>query len=241
MAAVRHIPRPETAGLTVTFVWNGSILTNNAPAKIVAVGSDVTFVNSSSSVAAITINFAPNPPGVSNPPGPPLFTQNTITIQPGQNSGALALPANTNGAVNYTVSVNGNQEGGPYAIQAGTGPLYVQITNFTPNPGEAAVPATVSSSQQGMLEMYSTDQTSYTIKWPAMNPFPGLTAAYKPLSSNIPYAQSGPATTYTYEIPSSGAPAEGGADKDTADKVRSIQSSTPPRLGTAGGGKVVVQ
>ncbi len=236
MAAARQIPRPETAGLTVTFVWNGSTLTNNTPAKIVAVGSDVTFVNSSSSVAAITINFAPNPPGVSNPPGPVLFTPSSITIQPGNNSGALTLPANTNGAVNYTVSVNGTQEGGPYAIQAGTGPLYVQITNFTPSPGEAAVPSTVSSSQQGMLEIYSTDQTSYTIKWPVTNPFPGLTAAYKPLSSNSPYAQSGPATTYTYEIPSSA-----GADKDTADKVRPIQSAIPPRTGTAGGGKVVVQ
>lgn len=242
MAAVRHIPRPEAAALTITFVWNGSTLANSNPAEIVDVGSDVTFANSSSSVAAITINFAPNPPGVSNPPGARLFTQTSITIPAGQNSGALPLPANTNGAVNYTVTVNGNQEGGPYAIQAGTGPLYVQITNFTPNPGEATVPSTVSSSQQGMLEMYSTDQPYYSIKWPAFNPFPGLTTAYiSGSSSNKAYAQSGPSTTYTYEIPDPPTAAEDRVDKDTADKVQPIQSATASRTGTAGGGKVVVQ
>jgi len=231
MAAARHIPTPETDSLTVTFVWNGSTLTNNYPSEIVVVGSQVTFANSSSSSAAITITFAPNPPGAR------LFAQTTITIQPGQNSGALTLPADTNGAVNYTVSVNGNEVGGPYAIQAGSGPLYVQITNFVPNPNEVAVPPTVGSSQ-GMLEMYSTDQPYYTIKWPAFNPFPGLTTAYiSGSTSNKAYAQSGPATTYTYTVPDPPTVAE-----DTGDKVRPIEAATGRSSPTAtgGGGKVVI-
>jgi hypothetical protein len=228
MAAARHIPTPETAGLTVTFVWNGSTLTNNYPSEIVAVGSEVTFANSSSSSAAITITFAPNPPGITNPPGAPLFTPTTITIQPGQNSGARTLPANTNGAVNYTVSVSGTQVGGPYAIQAGTGPLYVQITDFIPNPNEVAVPPTAGSSQ-GMLEMYSTDEPYYTVQWPALNPFPGLTKAYiSGSTSNKAYAQSGPATIYSYTIP----------DPPTAAESGTVR---PSPIAIGGGGKVVIQ
>jgi len=237
MAAARHIPTPETAGLTVTFVWNGSTLTNNCPSAIVAVGSEVTFANSSTSSAAITITFAPNPPGVTNPPGARLFSQTTITIQPGLNSGVLTLPANTNGAVNYTVSVNGNQVGGPYAIQAGTGPLYVQITDFTPNPYEVAVPPTVGNSE-GKLEMYSTDEPSYTVQWPAVNPFPGLTTAYLGSSNNTAYAQQGPAKTYSYTIPDPPM-----AAKAAADKVRPIESGTgrSSPIAIGGGGKVVIQ
>lgn len=199
MAAARHIPHhfpeKERAAATwpVNFLYNGTTLTNSAEAfKGVSAGDTVTFSNSASSTAPIVITFAANPPIVPTPPpGAPLFNVTTITLAPGANSPQTVVPAN--GSVNYIVSVNGAQVGGPYAIQVGAGPLYVEITSMYSQPDPIAVPA------GGTLEIYSNDSNTYTIKWPAaFNPFPTISEAKPGAGNNTPGTQVGPAQVYAY-------------------------------------------
>jgi hypothetical protein len=187
MSAARVIPKSD-ALWSINFNYNGSTLTCSSPAIIVAVGDQVNFSNSPNSTTTINVTFAANPPGVSNPPGPVLFQP--MTLSPGTTDGQTA---NVNGSVNYTVTANG-QTFGPYAIQAGIGPLYVQITASNSQPDPIVVP------KGGTLQMYSNDASTYTVKWPTFNPFPGLTQASPGPANNSPYTQQGPAQTYGYEI-----------------------------------------
>jgi hypothetical protein len=203
MTAARHIPsdhpHTETANFDVAFTYTGgSTIANSKPAfKNVSPGDTVNFSNASST-ATIVITFAANPPNVANP-GPPLFGVTSITLAPGANSLQTVLSTTTDGSVNYFVSVNGVQVGGPYAIQVGNGPLYVTIGNNNTNPDPVAVPP------GGTLEMYSTDTKTYHLHWtttgnPFPTPAPGLLTVNP--ANNIPYTNT-PKTIaiYAYSFP----------------------------------------
>jgi plastocyanin len=205
MTAARHIPHnlpdKEAANWPVTLTYNGSTLTVSNPAFMhVNAGDTVDFINASPT-ATLQITFAANPPNVINPPGSPLFGVTSITLGPGANSAEIVLPAN--GSVNYTVTVNGVQVGGHYAIQVGNGPLYVTINNDDTNPGTLAVPP------GGTLEMYSTDGNTYDLSWtntgnPFPTPAPGLLTVTPGVTGNIAYTNSLKSIAiYDYTFPTS--------------------------------------
>ena len=64
----------------------------------------------------------------------------TLTIPPGESVGPLT-PVNSNLTVNYNVSVGANSDGA-FAIEVGTGPLEIEITDDDGNtePNEAEIP-----------------------------------------------------------------------------------------------------
>jgi hypothetical protein len=202
MTAARHIPsdypHTDSAIWGVNFTYSGgSTITNSNPSfKGVSAGDTVNFSNDPSSTATIVITFAANPPVVTNPPGAPLFNVSSITLNPGDVSPQTVLSTTTDGSVNYSLSVNGVQVGGPYAIQVGNGPLYVEITNSDSEPDPIMVP------YQGTLTMFSNDPTTtYSIHWPTTNPFPGLTEALPGATNNNAYTQVGPkGQSYGYRI-----------------------------------------
>jgi hypothetical protein len=184
MAAARVLPRTD-------LVRNISIDTSfhaTPPGIIVQQGDQVNFINNSG--VAITIEFAPNPPG-------PIVSGN-IDVAAGSTNGFQA--PNYDASANYYIYVGTTQQnGGPYAIQVGAGPLYVQINDSTTSPDPIAVP------RGGTLEMFSTDADTYTLKWTALgNPFtqppPGLTTVYPDLSNNVPYTETLAVAVYAYEL-----------------------------------------
>ena len=195
MATARVHPRTQTAQ-TINFTWNGTTLTVSPQGVILDLGESVNFSNSASSTASITIQFKPNPPG------PTLFG-NPITLAPGAST--QKTPANVNGSVNYIVTVNGTQVGGPYAIQnggsaAGGGPIYIQVSDAagiavtTPDP--VAVP------QGGTIEVKAIDTHSYTVSC-----LSGFTPAFK--SDGQKVTATGSAGTFEYSADVNGSPTGG--------------------------------
>lgn len=198
MAAARNIlPNAEAAIKTVTFEYVNGVLTVVGPAVLMNATDQIIIGNSPSSTASITLVFAANPPGVTNPPGAKLFSSlaNPLTLAPGVGTGYLT-PSVSNGAVNYIVQVNGTQVGDIYAIQVGSGPLYVTVN------GNASTPQTVVVPYQGFIEFYSTDGVNHNITWNvnAGNPFPGLTTVYPTLNNppTKPYQETLPVNNFPY-------------------------------------------
>ncbi len=235
MATARVIPG-QAANWTITFTYNGSTLAVTYPGLAVSPGDQVTFSNSSSSTAPIVITFVtPTLPPNVTPPTSPLFPN--MTIQIGQSQQQTA-PQNVNASVNYNVSVGGvTIPGGPYAIQVGTGPLYVQITNSAASPQSVAIP------EDGMLGMFSTDVTYY-LDWtntgnPFPTPIPGLTTVYLATSTNNPnsaYKDTVSGALFKYTL---------GTTPPHAEHAKSrpieLTKSGHPIVGTGGGNKVIIQ
>jgi hypothetical protein len=195
MATARDIfPEAEAALYTVTFTYINNALSVTIPAVKMAATDQIIFGNSPSSSAAIQLVFAANPPGVSNPPGSPLF--NNVTLSPGQNTGNLT-PLNANGSVNYTVLVGGAVVGDVYAVQVGNGPLFVTVNGTTCTPQTIVVPL------QGSVEYYSTDGLTHDITWNTTNgnPFPGLSKVYPlPNPQTKVYTTASPVNPYGYTM-----------------------------------------
>ncbi len=235
MATARVIPG-QAANWTITFTYDGSTLTVTYPGLAVSPGDQVTFSNSSSSTAPIGITFVtptlpPNVPPLSSP----LFSNMTLQVGGSQQQTA---PQNVNASVNYNVSVGGvTVPGGPYAIQVGTGPLYVQITNSAASPQSVAIP------EDGMLAMFSTDVTYY-LDWtstgnPFPRPIPGLTTVYLATSTNNPniaYEDTVSGAIFKYTISTTPLHAE-------RAKSRPIEltKSGQPSVVAGGGNKVIIQ
>ncbi len=174
MATARNINFAPEIVHAVTFQYVNGVLTVSGPTFNMNGTTDtVTFSNSANSTATITLVFAANPPGGSTPP---LFTfagYPNLVLAPGATSAALA-PQYLNGAVNYTVQVNGTQVGDIYGIasgssQTGYGPVVVTVNGTTCTPETVVVP------YQATILFYSTDGLKHTITWGpnAGNPVPG--------------------------------------------------------------------
>jgi len=200
MATARNFyPEAVAVTKTVTFTYINGQLTVVNPAITMGATDQIVFSNSANSTASIQLVFSTNPP-VPNPPytppGPAILNYPTNPIAPGGSTGNLS-PLVSNGAVNYTVQVNGSQVGDIYAIQVGNGPLFVAINGATYYPQTAVVPT------GGYIEFYTLDGNTYGIGWGAgvANPFPGLTQA-KPLPSAAPYQNQPPnnPNTYTFSL-----------------------------------------
>ena len=101
------------------------------------------------------------------------------------------------------MNVVGGPSFGPYAIQVGAGPMFIEITASDSEPDPILVP------KGGTLQMFSNDNNTYLIGWPNFNPFPGLTQANPGVTNNIAYTQVGPALGYGYSISIKGQEAPG--------------------------------
>jgi hypothetical protein len=195
MSAARNLPPLEDPVQDITITYANSTLTLSPQGVIIAKGEQVNFMNSQSSQAAINITFNPNPPGP--PAGPTMFT-NITNLQPGATNSQTA--PSTDGSVNYTVTAGGKTYG-PYAIQAGVGPLYVQVTNEKGQGNCLPDPAVIPLG--GNLRMAETDHHSYTVGWEGgSNPF------NPPLSTVGSHQATASAGEYEYTV--SEGPAEGG-------------------------------
>ena len=192
MAAARHIPITE-AVRTITI--NSSFIPSPQGLKVQQ-GDTVNFQNNSG--VDISIQFAPNPPGLA------LSPTNPLPVPHGSSAGFTA--PDYDAAANYYIyvgTVNQNPTD-PYAIQVGNGPLYVQVT-WSPslgagqtNPDPVAIPA------QGNLQMFSTDTTSYTATWPNTgDPFTlpqNLTQVVPVVANNLNYTATSGVATYKFTL-----------------------------------------
>jgi len=164
----------------------------------------------------IDIKFEPNPVY----PNQVIFTD--IIGLTSRASSTPQSPSVANGSVNYYVYMNGvKQSGGPYAIQVGTGPMYVQIhttagaIQCTPDP--VAIARTTAGG--GTLEMVSADITYYIGPASFSNMFlPPLTQANVGVANNVSHTDIAPSGSYPYTV-----------------------SDTSPKLGAGGGGTVKIK
>ncbi|MGO9862400.1 MAG: hypothetical protein ACLPLR_02215 [Terriglobales bacterium] len=187
MSAARHLRMNLVEIITI-----GANFTPSPQAVIVAPGTEIEFVNNTG--FTINITFNPNPPGSPPPPAQLLFN-NTPNIAPGGNNTQSPLCAN--GSTNYMVNVVGGASYGPFAIQVGNGPLYVQLSYVNSvvecDPGEVMIPI------GGTLQMVNTDSNSYSIGWGVVtNPFNPPLTTVGGVSGNVVHQSIAPAGTYTY-------------------------------------------
>lgn len=154
MAAARVLSFGSVPAQPITI--NSSFAPSPAGCFIQA-GQNVTFTNSSG--ATIDIKFAVNPIT------PTVFSPDITGLSPtAPNNTATRTPSAQvpDGSVNYYVWSGGVQVSGPYAIQVGSGPMFVQIStssgNVVCNPPTVAIPHNASTGG-GTLEMVSTDHT----------------------------------------------------------------------------------
>jgi hypothetical protein len=192
MATARVIPRQEI----VQVINIDSTFTASPKAVIIAAGTEVNFTNNSG--ATINITFEPNPPG------PALFV-NTPNLAPGTIDGQTPQPAN--GSVNYYVNVVGGASHGPYAIQVGNGPLYIQVTYNNATGQGICTPDQPVIPYLGYLEMISNDY-NYSVSWPTSfgDPFtPLLTSIGIGAPNNTPHKETSNLADYKYTVTKLGA------------------------------------
>jgi hypothetical protein len=207
MTAARHIPIADTVH-TITI---DSTFTPTPGGLIVQQGDTVNFQNNSNS--AITIQFVPNPPGQ------PVSGNITINAN---SSGGFVAP-NYDASANYDIYVGTTKESdGPYAIQVGNGPIYVQVTwNVALGVGQTN-PSPVAVPLEGNLEIFSTDTTSYKASWPNTgDPF----TLPSPLKEVVPGVANNLSYTATSGI--------------AEYKFNLVKTTSSPVLGTGSGGGTV--
>ena len=208
MAAARHIPMTEA-------VWTINIDTTFTPTPkgvIVKPGDQVSFVNGSG--VAISVQFAANPPG-------PAVSAN---LSIGVGATASFTAPNTNASANYNIYVGPTQKsGGPYAIQVGSGPLYVQVSYnvatgqaiCTPDP--VTIPYGNATVGRGTLEMMPVNAgDSFSVSWSNGDPFnPPLVSV-----DSLPHTEMVNVGSYPYAVAKTGIMAGGGSGGGTV-KVKS--------------------
>ncbi len=100
--------------------------------------------------------------------------------------------------MNYTVTISGGSFE-PFAIEVGTGPLEISVTNAVPNPSVAVIPP------NGEIIFTATDQNCGIIWKDNNDPFiPLLTEVYVGESNNTPATEHGSsAKNFPYSLNSS--------------------------------------
>ncbi|MGA7293894.1 MAG: hypothetical protein WBW53_18610 [Terriglobales bacterium] len=185
-ARVIHHEDDNPSPLVITISSNGVI---SPPTYIIANGQPVTFTNDSG--ATLSVTFEADAFGVEVFDNVNDLNPNTSNTQSPQVDDRT-VNFNTDGSTDY-----------PYAVQVGSGPMYVKVTASVCTPDPVVIP------RDGTIEMVSTDQ-NYGVEWNASNgdPFkPPLTEIY--LSGNpltVPHTEYLPANDYAYTITS---PVEG--------------------------------
>lgn len=189
MSAARVIPMDQTEwpiAIDSTFTATPQGIT-------VQPGDQINFENNSE--VAVNIQFLPNPPGEA------VYPSMNVAVGPKSSNGFTA--PSYNASANYNIYVGATkQAGGPYAIQVGVGPLYIQVT-YTDGEGECSPdPAVIPHG--GNLRMVETDHHSYSVGWKGgKNPF------NPPLATVGSHQSTASAGQYEYTV-SGGGPILGG-------------------------------
>src|SRR6266404_3534550 len=203
MAVARYLTDPDPPPQQININSQGA----NPAGVQIDNGQPVKFNNNSSS--PISITFAPT--AIT---GQQVFA-NISSIPAGQSSTGLPLMSGI--TVNYTVTI-GTSSTGPFAIEVGTGPLQISVTNEVPSPSFAVIPP------NGQIIFAATDQNC-PINWDQNNdPFtPALNEVYVGIANNQPGTENGSsAKNFPYTLGTSAPPPKS------------------QRLGTGGGGTIKV-
>jgi len=188
MSAARHIPRVEATNYQISI---DATYTPSPQGLIVQPGDQVSFYNNVGAGVVITIYCQPNPPAAQVPytTNPPNQVIQIGPISYGNSAGFTA--PNVNSAMDYYVYANGVKQTGPFSVQVGSGPLWVQVT-AAGWPDEVAIPV------GGTIEMVSQTSQSYNVGWQPSDPFTTPLNSVQP-SGNSPHtAKSNASGTYTY-------------------------------------------
>jgi hypothetical protein len=188
--AARHIPEPEflpsqTITIGTTFEASPKGCTIAPPGTL-----SITFTNNSG--APISIQFE------TNPVYPNQIVFNNISNLANGTSNTQQ-PQVANATVNYYVT-SGATSHGPYAIQVGIGPMYVQVTYDNAKGAGQCTPDPIAIPPGGTLEMVSTDYT-YSVGWPTSDPFtPPLQWIYAGVANNTPHTANNSVADYSYTV-----------------------------------------
>jgi hypothetical protein len=196
MATARVIDHEAFTAQNITISGTG-LATPGAVA--VANGQQVTFTNNSGS--QINIVFVPDPvhTGVS------VFNNVNGLSPTSPNNTNTQTPQVNDRTVNYNVVIGGNTYG-PYAIQVGSGPIYVSVTGSNTTPSLVVIPT------NGWVEFVATD-SNYTVSWQAStgDPFyPPVTTIGVGLPNNVPHQVRLANNSFPYTLGAGLAAAAGG-------------------------------
>jgi len=154
------------------------------------VGQSITVTFTNNSGSTITMSFTPKAANGG------MFTD--ITNLATGSSQAQTVPGGTGASVNYTITGNGVSTG-PWAIQAGLGPMVVVIggnnaLTYTPNP--VAIPLGNNSLGTGtILVRPAVAGDGYNINWNGNDPFTPALKSADGISHSLLNAQAG---SYNY-------------------------------------------
>ena len=193
-ASAQNISISSSTGLGITAYPRALIIQGSGQ-------QNITFTNNSTSTVNIT--FQPNPVYPAS-----VVLNNIANLAP--NGTNTQTPQVANGSVNYYVTV-GRTQYGPYAIQVGSGPLYVQISYDSISGTVVSVPETAVVPVGGTLEMDSTDFT-YGVSWSNEDPFtPALNSVGVGTTNNSPVQLTAPEGTYpaNFSMPGNTGPGGG--------------------------------
>jgi hypothetical protein len=160
----------------------------------------VTFTNNSG--ATIDIHFGTNPV---------LGTVFTDIIGLANGTSSTQTPLVANGTANYHIKEGATVDNGPYAIQVGSGPMYIQFSDSSTavitNPSPVAIP------YGGKLEMVpAVAGDCYTVTWTGVDPFnPPITSA----DSTIHTEDISAVADYSYTVKYAGIPGSTGSGGGT--------------------------
>lgn len=178
-------------------------------------GQQVSFTNNSGT--SVLISFEPNPPG------PTMFVEIPNLANGATNTQTPSVDVYGNGAVNYYIYDANNNAHGPYAIEIGNGPLYVQVTWSQAMGAGLCTPDPAVVPYLGHLEVYSNDY-NYNVGWPTSfgDPFtPRLNSVAPGSANNSPVQETANFNLYKYTV---------------------TKNPPNPKEGTGnGGGKVIVK
>ena len=200
MATARVIPFEDNVAAQNVNVTSTGALPEGC---FLQAGQAITFTNNSG--ASIDITFVPNPVL----PNQVVFNDILGLSPTAPNNTNTQTPQVPNGSVNYNVNVGGTQYG-PYAIQVGNGPMYVQITNSVCTPDPVAIPHNVTVGG-GTLELVSTD-VNYAVGPATFSQrfAPTLTTVGVGLRNNTPHRDLSGAGNYNYTVAPTAIAAGGG-------------------------------
>jgi plastocyanin len=159
--AARHLP--ITAAVCTIAIDN--TFTPTPQGVVVQPGDQVEFQNNSG--VDIIIEFAANPPGQA------VYSNMNLPVTNGTTAGFTA--PNYSASANYSVYQGTTEESGPWVVQVGTGPMFVQLSDASGvvnyAPPTVAIPHGNATTGKGQLViMPSLNSGDYTIKWGVTDP-----------------------------------------------------------------------
>jgi hypothetical protein len=207
--AAHHLPVPET----IQQITINSDYTVTPQGIVVSQGDQVNFTNNSS--ATITITW------VTPVSGQSVYTN--FNVAAGTTVYFTAPSYNVSG--NYYVYVSGSPQTGPYGIQVGSGPMYVQVTTNAQGvpvctPGTVVIPWGNATVGRGKLAMIAGDSNTYSVTWttPPGDPFtPQLIA----VPDGLVHTDISVVGDYTYTL-TVNTPTAGGGNGGGTVKVKNM-------------------